>query len=258
MKIPGVSVVIPTLNEELYLPQLLESLRGIKTPLDILVVDGASEDDTEKVVEEFKSYFKNTSSLRLIRSDTRGISLQRNRGAEKALHDVLMFCDADVVFPSAAVYEKIITEFTVKKYAVAAPLLRPIESGNHLKRLYRLLTFTQRVLLMFERPFFAGSCLLTTKEVFIQTGGFDTNIMLAEDVDYSMRAAKLGKAGLMNIHLPVSARRAIKYGYGWLFSETPNIIRLLLTGRLKSETIYYPFGEYGGQRAHHVTRNTGV
>lgn len=254
---PGVSIVIPTLNEEFYLPRLLESLTRIRTPLEIIVVDGASEDGTAGIVELFKPHFRGDSSLTLVASETRGISLQRNMGAERAVHGILMFCDADIVFPSAEVYEKLVAEFALNTYAVAAPFLRPIEPGKHLKYAYQVLSFIQRTLLRFGRPFFAGSCLLTTKEVFSGVGGFDTNIMLAEDVDYSMRAAKLGRSALIDIYLPVSARRATTYGYAWLLTEIPNIFRLLLTGRLKSETIYYPFGGYSGQAAHHVTKNTG-
>ncbi|KND47141.1 MAG: hypothetical protein AB199_01775 [Parcubacteria bacterium C7867-004] len=257
MKVKPVSIVIPTLNEEQYLPRLLESLVSVTSPLDIIVVDGASEDGTVHVVERFSSSFQRDSSLTLIQSPERGISLQRNKGAEQATHDILIFCDADIVFPSDEVFQRIVTELVEKKYAVAAPLLRPIESGNDLKRLYHILTLMQKLLLFFGRPFFAGSCLLTSKDVFKRAGGFDETIMLGEDVDYSIRAAKLGRAGLVHIELPVSARRAIKYGYKWLLSELPNLFRFLLTGKLKSETIYYPFGEYGGQKPHHVTRNTG-
>lgn len=246
------SVIIPTLNEENYLPKLLKSLQNIPFPLDVIVVDGMSEDNTIHVVEMFKRHFSGDSSLTLIRSDRRGISHQRNLGAEVAKHDVFIFCDADIVFPSPVVLEDLVGLFMKNQYSIAAPFLRPIEKGFELIFLFRLLNMIQRIILLFGKPYFPGACLLTTRQIFHQAGGFDRAILLAEDVDYSIRAAKLGKSGLINITLPVSARRAIKYGYGWLFPEIPNLFRLLFTGRLKPESIYYPFGEYGGQKAHHV------
>ncbi len=257
MKTPPVSIIIPTLNEEQYLPLLLDSLKNVTSDLDIIVVDGASEDRTTEVVKEFQPHFKDASSLTLILSETRGISLQRNLGALQAKHDLLIFCDADVLFSSNEMYTKLVSTFQEKKYVMAAPILTPIESGFHISLTYHVAEVMERIANLFGRPYFPGSCLITTKEVFKATGGFDTNIMLAEDIDYSMRAAKLGRSGLINVSMPVSARRFIKYGYSWILSEIPNLLRLIFTGRIKHESIYYPFGEYGGQKAHHVTKNTG-
>jgi glycosyltransferase involved in cell wall biosynthesis len=252
METPPASIIIPTLNEEHYLPLLLHSLKDISSPLDIIVVDGASEDNTRRVVKEFQPLFINKSSLTLVHCAERNISLQRNLGAEKAKYDIFIFCDADVIFSSPLMYEKLVIHFQKKNYSVAAPILRPIEHGVLFRLMYQSLSSLQRLLLLFKRPFFPGSCLLTTRSVFESTGGFDTSILLAEDVDYSRRAAKFGLPGLISIRVPVSARRAIKYGYSWILPEIPNVFRLLFTGRFKHETIYYPFGEYSGKKAHHV------
>ena len=254
---PAVSIIIPTLNEERYLPLLLESLRGISIPLNIIVVDGNSEDDTVGVVRRFASQFSGSSSLTLVESETRGIGLQRNRGAQMAKHDILIFLDADIIIPSPEVFETLVTEFVTNGYVTATPFLRSIETSWDLRLFHAFVSSTQKFLIRFGRPFFAGACLLTTKQVFTRIGGFDTAVVLGEDVDYGLRAATQGRCGLIDVTIPVSARRMMKYGYGWLFTEIPNMFRLFVTGRLKPETIYYPFGEYSGHKAHHVTRNTG-
>ncbi|MBI5003621.1 glycosyltransferase [Candidatus Kaiserbacteria bacterium] len=257
MKILPASIVIPTLNEEKYLPLLLGSLRKISAPLDIIVVDGDSADDTVRIVEEYQPHFTGESSLRLVQCGERGISLQRNKGAAIAKHDILIFCDADIIVPSEEAYTKIIFAFKEKGYVVAAPVLVPVESGVFLRHIHRSAYYTQRILLMFKRPYFGGAYLITTKDVFAKLGGFDQQIMLGEDVDYSLRASRLGGYGLIEVALPVSARRMIKYGYTWALKELPNIIRSLWTGRVRPDTIYYPFGAYGGHAAHHVTNNRG-
>ena len=122
----AVSIIIPTLNEEWYLPLLLDSLKKVSAPLDIIVVDGNSTDGTRKVVEDYASFFTEASSLRLVLSDKRSISLQRNIGAEQARHDILIFCDADIIMPSSVAHEAMISEFVENKYVVAAPVLVPI------------------------------------------------------------------------------------------------------------------------------------
>ena len=255
--VPPVSIIIPTLNEEKYLPLLLDSLKRISAPLDIIVVDGNSEDDTVQVVEQYRSYFTNPSSLRLIRSAERGISLQRNLGAAVAKHAILIFCDADIVVPSPEAHTGLLSEFIKGRYVAANPRLVPIESDIHYRMFHTTWYFAQRFLLLFGRPYLAGGYLITTQEAFLATGEFDVNVVLGEDVHYSLRVGKIGQCAVFSISYQVSARRLVKYGHGWLFTQIPNIFRFLFTGRLVSESIYYPFGEYSGQKAHHVTNNKG-
>ena len=49
------SVIIPTLNEEKFLPKLLTSLAAqTRREFEVIVVDGASEDKTRTMAESFK------------------------------------------------------------------------------------------------------------------------------------------------------------------------------------------------------------
>jgi len=79
-EILAASIIIPTLNEEKYLPVLLESLRKVSAPMEIIVVDGSSTDRTVQVVEDYKQFFSGSASLRLLHSKERSISLQRKHG----------------------------------------------------------------------------------------------------------------------------------------------------------------------------------
>jgi hypothetical protein len=106
--------------------------------------------------------------------------------------------------------------------------------------------YLQRLLLLYERPYFGGYYLMTTRDVFLKVGGFDTKLLLAEDVDYSLRAARLGPYRLMEVTIAVSARRLIKYGYWWVLKALPSIIRFIRTGHIAPESVHYPFGEYTG------------
>ena len=239
------SIVIPTLNEEKYLPALLNSLKEVSFPLEIIVVDGNSTDDTVGVVEKFIPSFSGDSTLRLLTSE-RGIAFQRNLGAAQAKYDVLIFCDADIVFPSMETYQKIVSEFVEKKYVAAAPIMLSLESGKRFQLIYGILSLSQKILLFFGKPYFPGACLLTTKETFTQIGGFDTMVLLGEDVDYSLKTSKLGSCGLLNAHIQVSSRRVIKYGYWWLLKELPNVFGLVTKGRINQpENLFYPFGDFG-------------
>jgi glycosyltransferase involved in cell wall biosynthesis len=196
------------------------------------------------VVEDYKQFFSGSASLRLLHSKERSISLQRNMGAAVATHDLLIFCDADILIPSRESYAKLIELFADGRMAVAAPVVIPIERGLHLKLTFKLIYYLQKIVLLSGRPYFGGYYLMTTKHVFSTLGGFDTNLSLAEDVDYSLRAAKLGPYQLFDVIITVSARRLIKYGYWWVIEALPTIVRFIRTGFIAPENIYYPFGEY--------------
>ncbi len=240
------SIIIPTLNEEEYLPVLLTSLKSVKTPLDIIVVDGNSEDGTRQTVERFKHDFKGESSLRFLQAGRRGISLQRNTGGALAKHQNLIFCDADIVFPSDETFQTLLSEFREKNYVVAMPPFFPIENIRSARIIYKIIELFQKAFLFFGQPYFGGACLFTTADTFKKVGGFDTSVLLAEDVDYSFRAAKIGRASFLRTPIPVSARRFLKYGTVHESFKLAKAARhLIFNGKVTPKDLFYPFGDYG-------------
>lgn len=90
--IPFFSIVIPTLNEEKYLPKLLQSLTNQTfQDFEIIHVDGHSDDKTVEKAAKFKSKL----NLKTIVADKRQVSYQRNLGGEKAQGKWIIFMDAD-------------------------------------------------------------------------------------------------------------------------------------------------------------------
>lgn len=86
------SIVVPTLNEEKYLPTLLSSLVSqTNKEFEVIISDGKSEDKTEEKALEFKDRL----NLKVYGSDKRNVCYQRNLGAKKAKADSLIFIDAD-------------------------------------------------------------------------------------------------------------------------------------------------------------------
>ncbi len=89
---PFFSIVIPTLNEEKCLPQLLENLANqTLQEFEVIQVDAQSEDQTVKKAQKFQS----SLDLKILNSGTRNVSYQRNLGGEKARADWIVFMDAD-------------------------------------------------------------------------------------------------------------------------------------------------------------------
>ncbi len=90
---PALSIIIPTLNEEKYLPTLLTDLsRQTYTGFEVIVVDGHSDDQT---VSKANHFIHRLPHLTVINSPIRDVSHQRNLGAQQARAEVLLFLDAD-------------------------------------------------------------------------------------------------------------------------------------------------------------------
>jgi glycosyltransferase involved in cell wall biosynthesis len=89
---PFFSIIIPTLNEEVCLPLLLEDLsKQSYSNFKIIHVDGNSDDNTIKYIQKFKKDL----DLTTINTDIRNVAHQRNLGIEKATGEWILFMDAD-------------------------------------------------------------------------------------------------------------------------------------------------------------------
>ena len=86
------SVIIITYNHGKYLSNCIQSLlKQSYENLEIIVVDDASKDKTQKIVESFSS--KKIKYFQLNRHQ--GVALSRNFGIKKALGEFVFFTDAD-------------------------------------------------------------------------------------------------------------------------------------------------------------------
>ncbi|MET0069028.1 MAG: glycosyltransferase family A protein [Candidatus Thiodiazotropha sp.] len=86
----SVSVVIPTHNRAHTLPRALDSVLAQSCqPLEIIVVDDGSEDETAQLMEE------RYGSCDYLRQANRGVSSARNLGIEKARGEWIALLDSD-------------------------------------------------------------------------------------------------------------------------------------------------------------------
>jgi len=89
-----ISVIVPTLNEERYLEQSLQSIREQKTKLnfELIVSDGGSTDKTLQIAKKYADYS--------ITAKKKGIAFGRNEGAKQSNGKLLVFIDADTRIPT--------------------------------------------------------------------------------------------------------------------------------------------------------------
>lgn len=85
-----VSVIIPTYNRASWLPETVSTiLDQTQPPLEVLIVDDGSTDDTAAVCSTFPD------TVRYIRQQNAGVSAARNRGIREARGEWIAFADSD-------------------------------------------------------------------------------------------------------------------------------------------------------------------
>ena len=229
-----ITIVIPTKNEEIYLPRLLESIRKqTLQPTEVIVSDAQSSDRTREIAKAYGATVVEGGM----------ISFGRNAGAKAATTDLLLFLDADVELRDPEFLEKSVGEMLEKKFDLATCDVFPL-SDMFLDH------FMHRAYNKYARawgsvyPHAPGFCMLVRRCLHEQINGFDEMITFCEDHDYARRATKVGRFGfLRSTNIPVSIRRfdrdgRINIAVKYLLAE----FHLALLGPIKDNRFRYTFG----------------
>ncbi|MBQ0989089.1 glycosyltransferase [Micromonospora sp. H61] len=97
------SVVVPTFNSSVLLDRCLRTFRAqtltVSDSFEVLIVDDGSTDLTAETAQRHVTADSRFRYLHLPRSATSSRSAARNRGAEEATGDILIFVDGDQLVP---------------------------------------------------------------------------------------------------------------------------------------------------------------
>jgi cellulose synthase/poly-beta-1,6-N-acetylglucosamine synthase-like glycosyltransferase/peptidoglycan/xylan/chitin deacetylase (PgdA/CDA1 family) len=88
-----VSVIVPAYNEKECIANTLESLARSTHPIEIIVVDDGSTDNTAEIAESLGH-----PNVRVIRQENAGKPAALNNGVRNASHDIVVMMDGDTVF----------------------------------------------------------------------------------------------------------------------------------------------------------------
>lgn len=192
---PEVSVVIPARNEEGFITRALESVAGQCWPLErleVVVVDNGSQDRTAPVVREFAER-RSGLSVRLLHEPLPGRARAKNRGAQAATGEILIFLDAD-----SAMAPDLVTR-VIEAYRAGYPAgsIRIIADSPDLldRAFFGLMEIGKRLFHIRAQMFYCS------RELFLALGGFDERLQLAEDREFLER---LERSGVPVCHLSTS------------------------------------------------------
>ncbi len=189
------SIIIPTFNEENYLPILLKEIKKQKfRDLEIIVADA---DSTDRTVEMAKSF-----GCKITRG---GLPPKgRNEGAKIAQGEIFLFMDADNIYLPENFLEKLIKDFQDRNLGVATFPIYP--QGNKFDQLaYGVYNWWTKLTQKFLPH--ATNAVLVQREIHQKIGGFDEKIKIAEDHDYARRAAKFGNFGFIETEPVLTSTR---------------------------------------------------
>ena len=230
---PKLSMIIPTLNEEKYIGRLLECLSNQTfKDFEVIVVDGQSEDNTLAVIGLFKSRLV----VKVIKSDVRKVSYQRNLGAQNSSGFHLLFLDADVTFRRNFL-SKAMKKIDGKN-RICVPKYHPSD-----KRWYYHLFFgiINSYYYLFQpiTPGGIGSCVFSNKKIHAAVNGFDERFNWNDDLVYIKRAAKKFKYKILDVPIYVSVRRFEKDGTKKTMMVWVYAFFSVYFGRNKSDKVRY-------------------
>lgn len=189
------SIIIPTLNEERYLPSVLDHLINLDGDLEIIIADGGSKDNTVKVAESF--------NVKVCKSD-KGKGIQLNNGAGCATGEILIFLHADTFLPQNAF--SLINEYLLVRNVTIATFKMKFDEKSFLMDLYSWFT-------RFDTIFttFGDQVIVVRRSLFEELNGFP-DIPLFEDVELFRKARRKTKVYKLPSYVTTSARRFKRKG----------------------------------------------
>lgn len=190
---PEISVIIPTVNEAKLLPRLLDHLTNCDpgNHLEIIVVDGASDDDTADIA------LKNGAKVHQAKKRSR--AFQMNQGAELATTERLYFVHADVLPPLRFVQEIMEADANGVRFAF---FRQKFDKMN-------LLLWFNSFFTRYKKTWCRGGdqTIFVKKDLFQELNGYDERYVIMEEYDFMTRALKVTDYSILSGITIVSTRK---------------------------------------------------
>jgi len=197
---PTISIVLPCRNEERYIGACLDSILATTYPLDrieLLVVDGESEDRTREIVAEF---VRRHSGVRLLENRRRITPAALNVGLRAATGEIILRMDAHVVYPINYIPRLVDALLTSDADNVGGIIVTLPADGS---------TMARAIAVGLSHPFGVGNAYFRIgvgaprwvdsvpfgcfrREVFDRIGLFDEELIRNQDDEFNLRLIKFG------------------------------------------------------------------
>ena len=228
------SIIIPTYNEEEYLPILLESIKQQKfDDYEIIIADANSTDRTREIAEEYGCIITEGGLP----------AVGRNNGAKIAKGEYLLFLDSDLKLTDDYLRDTIY-EFRMERLGIAITQMKPLSEKSE-AQLFHYLANQFMIGVEKIKPHGAGCYgIIVKRELHEKYGGFNEELTFGEDSEYIRRlgSSKQFKV-LIKPKIGVSTRRLEEEGLETLIQQYGKSTWNDFTGKeTGAEELNYKFG----------------
>jgi rSAM/selenodomain-associated transferase 2 len=189
---PGLSIIVPMLNEQASIAATLSALRAGAPDAEVIVVDGGSGDDSPSIAAPLCD---------LLLEAPRGRASQLNAGAAKASAEVLAFVHADTIVPRSFAAD------------IVSAMRNPAVVGGRFDLElddpalpYRLIGWMISLRSRLSRTGTGDQAIFVRREVFQRLGGFP-DLQICEDLDFTRKLKRAGAIACLRSRVVTSARR---------------------------------------------------
>jgi len=195
-RVNTIAVILPILNEEDALPDLLQRIQCWGAD-EIIFVDGESSDHTSQLLAASGVKWEQGKS---------GRAVQMNLGSSKAQCSILLFLHIDTNISSSHIE---VLKNTMNDPDVVGGRFDVQLSGRH--PAFRIIEWFINWRSRITKISTGDQAMFVRRDVFVRMGGF-LEIPLMEDVEFSRRLKRQGHIACLRQRVMTSSRRWEKHG----------------------------------------------
>ncbi|GAB7103647.1 hypothetical protein JCM4814A_19610 [Streptomyces phaeofaciens JCM 4814] len=244
-----VSVIVPAYNEKECIANTLESLAKSTHPIEIIVVDDGSTDNTSEISREAARALGMTN-VRVIRQENAGKPAALNNGVRNASYDIVVMMDGDTVFEPDAVHQ-LVQPFANPKVGAVAGNAKVgnrdtiIGAWQHIEYVMGFNLDRRMYDLLRCMPTIPGAIGAFRRDAVLEVGGMSEDT-LAEDTDITIAMHRAGWQVVYQEHArawteaPGSLKQLWSQRYRWSYGTMQALWK-----HRKSLTDKGPSGRFG-------------
>jgi rSAM/selenodomain-associated transferase 2 len=194
-----ISVIIPTLNEEKNVADIIDFINQEEVKTEIVISDAESTDKTKKIAA--------AKGAKIVNSKKASRGKQLNKGAEIAAAPILLFLHADSILEKGSL-SQLVNKMNEKRNKIGGCFTFKINSEHPL---LNFISWSSNLRAKYLKLIFGDQGIFIRREVFKQMNGFP-EIELMEDWEFSRKIKKFGELLFLDKKIYTSARRWEKSG----------------------------------------------